>query len=106
MLIAVLGAPVMLAAYALWYANTPVRVGGLPVEFEFPPGTGLRGAARVLERAGIEVQLLPFELLARATGRATAIKAGIYELARPASPRQLLDKLTRGEIRTVPRRRL
>jgi UPF0755 protein len=98
MLIAVLGAPVMLAAYALWYANTPVRVGGLPVEFEIPPGTGLRGAARVLERAGIEVQPLPFELLARATGRATAIKAGNYELARPASPRQLLDKLTRGEV--------
>ena len=86
------------AAYALWYANTPVRVVAFPVEFEVPPGTGMRGAARLLEKAGVEVRPLHFELLARATGRSTAIKAGNYELAAPASPRELLDKLTRGEV--------
>lgn len=95
---AVLAAVLGVAAYALWYANTPVRVGAFPVEFEIPPGTGLRGAARVLEKAGIEVRPLQFEILARATGRTTAIKAGNYELAGPASPLGLLDKLTRGEV--------
>jgi len=95
---AALAALAGVVAYALWYANTPVRVAVFPVEFEIPPGTGLRGAARLLEKAGIEVGALQFELLARATGRSTAIKAGNYELAAPASPRALLDKLTRGEV--------
>jgi UPF0755 protein len=94
----VLLAAVLLAAYALWYANTPVRVGAFPAEFEIPPGAGLRATARLLERAGIEVQPVQFELLARATGRAAAIKAGNYELTGPASPAELLDKLTRGEV--------
>jgi len=95
---AVLAVLAGLGAYALWYANTPVRVAAFPAEFEIPPGTGLRGAARILERAGVQVRPLQFELLARATGRSTAIKAGNYELAAPASPRALLDKLTRGEV--------
>lgn len=88
----------LLAAYALWYLNTPIPVAGFPVEFEIAPGTGLRGTVRTLEKAGIEVQPLHFELLARLTGRATSIKAGNYELAEPLSPRRLLDKLTRGEV--------
>jgi UPF0755 protein len=87
-----------LAAYTYWYANTPVRVAAFPVEFEIPAGTGLRGAARILDGAGIAVHPLQFELLARATGRDTAIKAGNYELAGPASPVALLEKLTRGEV--------
>lgn len=95
---ALLLASLPLAAYALWYANTPVRVAAFPAEFEIPPGTGLRGTARLLEKAGIEVQPFQFELLARATGRATALKAGNYELTGPTSPAELLDKLARGEV--------
>jgi len=88
----------LFAGYAAWYVNTPVRVGGFPVEFEIPPGTGLRGAARLLDKAGVEVWPLHFEVLARVTGRSGAIKAGNYELSGPASPGELLDKLTRGEV--------
>lgn len=85
-------------AYGAWYAFTPVPVTALPVEFEVAPGSGLRATARVLEKAGLAVRPLHFELLARATGRAHTIKAGNYEITAPATPAELLDKLTRGAV--------
>jgi UPF0755 protein len=98
LLLTTLTAALLLAAYGLWYLNTPVRVAVFPVEFEIAPGTGLRGAIRALQKAGIEVRPLQFELLARIVGRTTSIKAGNYELAGPVTPPALLDKLTRGEV--------
>jgi peptidoglycan lytic transglycosylase G len=85
-------------AYGAWYAFTPVPVAAFPVEFEVPAGSGLRATARLLERAGLVVRPLHFELLARATGRAAAIKAGNYEIVAPTTPAELLDKLTRGAV--------
>jgi len=85
-------------AYGVWYAFTPVPAAALPVEFEVPTGSGLRATARLLEKAGLEVRPLQFEILARATGRAGAIKAGNYEITAPTSPAELLDKLTRGAV--------
>jgi peptidoglycan lytic transglycosylase G len=85
-------------AYGAWYAFTPVPVAAFPVEFEVPAGSGLRATARLLEKAGLEVRPLHFELLARATGRSGAIKAGNYEITAPTTPAELLDKLTRGAV--------
>jgi UPF0755 protein len=87
-----------IAGYGAWYLGSPLQVAALPVEFEVPPGSGLRATVRVLEKAGIAVRPLSFELWARATGRAGDIKAGNYELTSPATPEGLLDKLTRGEV--------
>ncbi len=86
------------AGYGAWYVSSPVTVGKLPVEFEIPPGTGFRATADRLEKAGIAVRRYEFELLARALGRERDIKAGSYELSEPATPVQLLDKLTRGDV--------
>ncbi len=86
-----------LAGYAFWYVSTPVRTETLPLEFDVPPGTGFRTAARRMEEAGIDVGRLRFELLARALGRAQDIRAGSYELASAPTPLELLDKLTRGD---------
>lgn len=85
-------------AYGAWYAFTPVPVAAFPVEFEVPAGSGLRATARLLEKAGLGVRPLHFELLARATGRSGAIKAGNYEITAPTTPAELLDKLTRGAV--------
>lgn len=87
-----------LAGYGAWYLSSPLQVAALPVEFEVPPGSGLRATARLLDEAGIGVRPLPFELWARITGRAGDIKAGNYELTGPTTPEGLLDKLTRGEV--------
>ncbi|MDH3319196.1 MAG: endolytic transglycosylase MltG [Betaproteobacteria bacterium] len=85
-------------AYGAWYAITPVPASPLPIEFEVPAGSSLRAAVRLLEEAGLVVRPLHFELLARATGRANAIKAGNYEITAPISPEELLEKLTRGAV--------
>jgi len=87
-----------LAGYAAWYAVTPIRIDKLPVEFEVPAGSRLRTAIRELERAGIDVGAIQFELLARAYGRARDIRAGNYQLSRALTPKELLDKLTRGDV--------
>jgi peptidoglycan lytic transglycosylase G len=89
---------VAIAGYGAWYAMTPVRAAALPVEFEIPAGIGLRGAARRLELAGIEVRRVPFELLARLLGTTQDIKAGYYRISAPMTPREILDKLERGDV--------
>jgi UPF0755 protein len=95
---------VVLAAVAAWitvawYVTTPLPVKTLPVEVEIPTGTRFRDAVTILERAGIETGGLRFEILARALNRARSIKAGSYEIARALTPLELLDKLTRGDVR-------
>ena len=84
--------------YSAWYVATPVVVAKLPVEFDIPPGTRFRGAARLIEESGVAVGRLQFELLARALERAQDVKAGSYELATAPTPLELLDKLTRGDV--------
>jgi UPF0755 protein len=86
------------AGYAAWYVSTPLQLARLPLDFEIAPGTGLRGAIDQLERAGVRVQRYEFELLARALRRERGVKAGSYELTQAPTPRQLLDKLTRGDV--------
>ena len=97
LLLVFLGA-LALAGYGWWYAVTPLEVARLPLDFEIAPGSGLRGAIEQLERAGVRVHRYQFELLARALQRERGIKAGSYELTQAVTPRQLLDKLTRGDV--------
>jgi UPF0755 protein len=85
--------------YVAWYVSTPLPTKTLPVEVEIPKGTRFRDAVTIIERAGIEAGGLRFEILARALGRAQSIKAGSYEIARALTPLELLDKLTRGDVR-------
>ncbi len=79
-MLAVLGL-LAVAGYGTWYAMTPVKAAALPVEFEIPAGIGLRGAARRLEQAGIDVGRKRFEALARLLGITQDIKAGYYRIA-------------------------
>lgn len=97
LLLVFLGAAAV-AGYGWWYATTPLELARLPLDFEIPPGTHLRGAIEQLERAGVPVQRYEFELLARALRRERGIKAGSYELTQPTTPRQLIEKLTRGDV--------
>jgi UPF0755 protein len=86
------------AVYAGWYMATPVRIDKLPVEFEVAAGSRLRTAIRELQHAGVDVGTIQFELLARAYGRARDIRAGNYQVTRALTPKELLDKLTRGDV--------
>ena len=87
-----------MAGYAAWYVATPIEAAKMPLEFQVAPGSGFRAAADQLEKSGVPVRRYEFELLARALGRERDVKAGSYELTAPATPMQLLDKLTRGDV--------
>ena len=91
-------AVVAAAGYGAWYASSPVPVGRLPVEVEIPRGASLRTAMDQLQKAGIGVRRVEFELLARALGRERGIKAGNYQIAEALTPVELLEKLTRGDV--------
>jgi UPF0755 protein len=91
-------AALAVCGYGAWYVATPLALGALPLEFEIAPGSGFRSAADQVEKAGVRVRRLEFELLARALGRERDIKAGSYELTDPVTPMDLLDKLTRGDF--------
>jgi UPF0755 protein len=49
-------------------------------------------------KSGVPVQPLLLELLARASGKASRLKAGSYELAPGATPHRLVEQLVRGEF--------
>lgn len=77
---------------------TPVALAAVPAEVEIPRGAGLRTAIEELEKGGVSVRPVEFELLARALGRSRSIKAGNYQLLQPITPLDLLNKLTRGDV--------
>lgn len=85
-------------AYAFWYMATPMQVRNLPVEFEIPPGSGFRAAVEQIEKAGIDVHAVSFEILARALGVANSVKAGSYEVTKRHTPMELLERLARGDV--------
>jgi UPF0755 protein len=86
------------AGYAWWFVTTPIPLSQDKVAFTITPGSGLRGATRQMNAAGIPVSPVGFELLARYRGVAQDVKAGSYELVRGARPGDLLDKITRGDF--------
>lgn len=69
-----------------------------------PRGTGEKGIAEILEREGLIEYPLVFLFAKRLVGeaRGASLKAGEYEFAAHSSPREIMDKMIRGD--TVKRR--
>ena len=90
-------------AWGWWWLNQPVVPGPAPVELSIEKGTLPRAVARAVRDAGVEVDADLLYAWFRVSGRDREIKAGSYELEAGLSPRQILDKLARGEeaLRTV-----
>ncbi len=89
------------AGWLWWFAHEPLRQAQPVVEVTIAPGSSLRAASRAIAGAGVDMPPLVFELIVRAAGKPSAIKAGTYELAAGATPLDLLGKLTRGEFSLV-----
>lgn len=88
----------LICAFALaYYLFHPHPIAKTPVAFTLEQGS-LRHAAKQMTEAGVIGNSLPFEMLARVMGKASSIKAGNYELDAPASPLQLLEKITEGDF--------
>ena len=80
-----------------YFATQPVALKSSPLDFEIDSGLGLRGASRAMSASGIEMAAWQFTLLGRLLGKATAIKAGSYQVENGVTPYALLEKLTRGD---------
>lgn len=85
-------------AGAAWFAFSPLHLQSGELDFSIQPGSGLSSAARQIQAAGIAMPAWQFSLLGRAAGKATAIKAGSYEVAPGTTPWQLLAQITRGDF--------
>jgi UPF0755 protein len=80
-----------------WWSKQALTTAEPPIEFTITPGSGVGAAAQQMVKAGIPLNPLLFQILARVTGDSARIKAGSYELKPNTSPRRLLTQLVRGE---------
>ena len=88
-----------LVAGAAWYwATSPVTMQADPADYRIESGTGVRGVARAMSDAGIQVNEDLFVMMARLSGRDIMIKAGAYEATRGDSPWTLLERMANGDI--------
>jgi UPF0755 protein len=88
------------AAGLYYYAHHKFPVTQ-PITLELQSGSSLKTAAAQLAAVGLLQQPELFVLLARVLGESAKIKAGNYEFARPLSPLNLLQRITRGDVTQV-----
>ncbi len=80
-----------------WYEH-PLRLREERIEVRIAPGASARSIARALIGAGLDINEDAFIAVAHATQATGALRAGRYAIERGASPRDIIDKLRRGEV--------
>ncbi|HEY1090128.1 MAG TPA: endolytic transglycosylase MltG [Burkholderiaceae bacterium] len=85
------------AAGVWWWLQTPLPLARPVVELSIEPGTPPREVAQAWVGAGIEVDARLLYAWFRASGQARKIRAGSYEVHGGITPRDLLDKMVRGD---------
>jgi UPF0755 protein len=86
-------------AYFIYWAQNPIiPAEAEAIDFTIVPGSGAHAAGQQIAEAGVPIQPLLFNLLARATGKSSRLKAGSYELKPGSTPLRLIDQLARGEF--------
>ncbi|HXN16176.1 MAG TPA: endolytic transglycosylase MltG, partial [Usitatibacter sp.] len=86
------------AAWFAYFSSHPLTLPATPYEFEVKPGASLKTLSRSLADEGLLPEAHSFWILGRALGKAASIQAGVYRLDKPATPLELLDKLSRGNV--------
>lgn len=69
-----------------------------PIDFSIKAGSSVRSSARQIYEAGVPINPILFEVLARATGKANKLKAGSFELESNKTPLDLLNKIVSGDF--------
>ena len=93
-------AAVFLAAGFYRYSTTPPKNGPGVVTVVIPPGSSLTSISILLNEKGLVAFPRAFTLLAKLSDAEHGIKSGEYRFETPPAPRDLLGKLTRGEVLT------
>jgi len=89
-------------AAGVWrYLDTPAGSDRIEKYVEIPAGAHFMEVAGILEREGIVKGVRRFRWLAWFKGNETKIKAGEYAFYAAMRPSEVLDRMVRGESRTV-----
>lgn len=97
--LALISVAVLFLLYFLVYIFSPVDKGGAVTTIEIKKGLSFRQVNAILAEAGLVRHPLLFHLLALGNRATERIKAGEYELSQTLSPRDILQKLVRGEVK-------
>lgn len=87
-----------LAGIALWATRPITLQSNQPIDFTIESGSGVRSTTRQIAAAGVPVEPLLLELVARGSGRSARLKAGSYTFKPGTTPRRLIEQLVRGEF--------
>jgi UPF0755 protein len=90
------------AAAAVWLvlgSERPYKgYAGAEQFVEVPPGAGPAAIGRRLKAAGIVRDELSFRVALWRSGQARRLQAGEYRFDRPMNPREVIDKIARGDV--------
>lgn len=84
--------------YFAYWAMDPITTEEPAIEFAITPGSGAHAAGQQIAEAGVPIEPLLFNLLARLTAKSGKLKAGAYELKPGTTPLRLIEQLVRGEF--------
>lgn len=95
------------AAGAAWWVHdrtvTPYRgFTGDEVFVELPAGTTVSAMADRLVAAGVVPDAMTFRIAARLSGQERRLQAGEYRFIDAATPFEIVDRLARGDVFTMP----
>ncbi len=94
---------VMLASLAVaaggvyWWLDQPMALTQTPVEVSIEPGVSPAGAAQAWSQAGVQAHPRLLQAWFRWSGQWRKVRAGSYLVKEAVTPRQMLDKMVRGE---------
>jgi len=82
-----------------WYVNDrPLPMREAKAEFRVKPGASARGVAQAVRDAGVDLNVMAFEAMARASGATQSLHAGHYSINSGTSLAQLIAKLRTGDV--------
>jgi UPF0755 protein len=92
----------LVAGFGVWWLNQPIAwpetvTAEAPQEVSIEPGSSARAVAQAVTQAGASTSSTLLYAWFRLSGRARSIKAGYYEFGPGTTPRDLLDKMVRGD---------
>ncbi len=88
---------IALSAVSANWVLRPLPMQGETVDLSIEPQTPVRGIAKAVAQAGIDVNSDVLFLFFRLSGQSRALRAGSYEMTQGDTALDLLRKLTRGE---------
>lgn len=97
LLLLIVLAAAALAGGAWWWLNQPLALSADSIEVSIEPRTSVRDVVQAWIQAGVKADATFLYEWFRWSGQARKIRAGSYEIGRGTTPRQLLDKMVRGD---------